>query len=311
MDDGGKPEVFEKIPLSPEERRLKREIRREKQRQANVGRAQRMHQLRVNLQSGGETVAGVSAQSNKKSQYFIGCSGWFYWKWRGKFYPTELPTSEWFKYYAQRFDTVEINASFYSWPTPAGVKAWMRGVERRKFVFTVKVCELITHVKRFADTEMLVLDFGIIGDLLGDQMSCFLFQLPPSFNYSPQRLKTILAQLDPRRRNVVEFRHVSWWNEEVFSALRETGTIFCSCSAPKLPDALIKTADDIYIRFHGKQRWYRYDYTKEESEEWKQRIEASGAKRIWVYFNNDYEAHATKNAWDLARMLKPRKKKAG
>ena len=311
MDDGGKPEVFEKIPLSPEERRLKREIRREKQRQANVGRAQRMHQLRVNLQSGGETVAGVSAQSNKKSQYFIGCSGWFYWKWRGKFYPTELPTSEWFKYYAQRFDTVEINASFYSWPTPAGVKAWMRGVERRKFVFTVKVCELITHVKRFADTEMLVLDFGIIGDLLGDQMGCFLFQLPPSFNYSPQRLKTILAQLDPRRRNVVEFRHVSWWNEEVFSALRETGTIFCSCSAPKLPDALIKTADDIYIRFHGKQRWYRYDYTKEESEEWKQRIEASGAKRIWVYFNNDYEAHATKNAWDLARMLKPRKKKAG
>ena len=310
MDDRGKPEVPTTSLLSPAERRLKRAMRREKQRQTNVGRADKMHQLRVNLESG-ETVAGPPVESNKKTQYFIGCSGWFYWKWRGKFYPTELPTSEWLKYYANRFDTVEINASFYSWPTPAGVKAWTRGAERRKFVFTVKVCELITHVKRFADTEALVLDFGLIGDLLGVQMGCFLFQLPPSFNYSPERLKTILAQLDPRRRNVVEFRHASWWNEEVFSAFRATGTIFCSCSAPKLPDALIKTADDIYIRLHGKQRWYRHDYTKEELEEWKQRIEASGAKRIWVYFNNDYEAHATKNARELARMLKPKKKNAG
>ena len=303
MDDRGKPEVFEKIPLSPEERRLKREIRREKQRQANVGRAQKMHQLRVNLQNGGETVAGVPAQSNKKSQYFIGCSGWFYWKWRGKFYPTELPTSEWFKYYANLFDTVEINASFYSWPTPAGVKAWMRGVERRKFVFTVKVCELITHVKRFTDTETLVLDFGIIGDLLGDQMGCFLFQLPPSFNYSPQRLKTILAQLDPRRRNVVEFRHVSWWNEEVFSAFRETGTIFCSCSAPKLPDALIKTADDIYVRFHGVDRWYRHDYSHEELTNWALRIREAQAEHVWIYFNNDFNGYAIKNATMLAEIL--------
>jgi uncharacterized protein YecE (DUF72 family) len=110
--------------------------------------------------------------------------------------------------------------------------------------------------------------------------------------------------------NVVEFRHASWWNEEVFSSFRETGTIFCSGSAPKLPDALIKTADDIYIRFHGKQRWHRHDYTKEELGEWTQRIEASGAQRVWVYFNNDYEGYAPKNAGELARMLS-RKKNAG
>jgi uncharacterized protein YecE (DUF72 family) len=307
MDDAGEPAQPAKIPLTWEERRLKRQIRRDKQRLANVDRAIKMHRLRISRQTCGKDVAETPLQGDKKPQYFIGCSGWFYWKWREIFYPAQLPTREWFKYYASRFDTVEINASFYSWPTPAGVKAWVRAAGRRKFVFTVKVCELITHVKQFIDTDTLVLDFGVIGDLLGARMGCFLFQLPPSFKYSPERLDAILGQLDRRRRNVVEFRHASWWNENVFAAFRQTGTIFCSCSAPKLPDVLIKTADDIYVRFHGKDRWYRHDYTKAELFEWKQRIETSGAKRVWVYFNNDYEAYATKNARQLARMLKQTK----
>jgi uncharacterized protein YecE (DUF72 family) len=134
-------------------------------------------------------------------------------------------------------------------------------------------------------------------------MGCFLYQLPPSHYYSPARLKAILSQLDHSRRNVVEFRHASWWNELVFAAFRKTGTIFCSCSAPRLPDVLIKTAEDVYIRFHGKERWYRHNYTKAELAEWRKRIEGSGAKRVWVYFNNDYQAQAPKNARKLARML--------
>jgi uncharacterized protein YecE (DUF72 family) len=99
----------------------------------------------------------------------------------------------------------------------------------------VKVCELITHIKRFAGTKTLVRDFGLIADLLGPRMGCFLFQLPPSFHYTPVRLNRILEQLDHRRRNVVEFRHKSWWNETVYEAFRETGTIFCSCSGPGCP----------------------------------------------------------------------------
>lgn len=307
MDDAGEPAQFAKIPATWEERRLKRQIRRDKQRRANVDRAIKMHHLRMSGQTCGKNVA-ETPQSGSTVQYFIGCSGWFYWKWREKFYPTQLPTSEWFKYYASRFGTVEINASFYSWPTPAGVKAWVNAAGRRKFLFTVKVCELITHVKQFTDAETLVLDFGVIGDLLGARMGCFLFQLPPSFKYSPERLEAILGQLDQNRRNVVEFRHASWWNEKVFAAFREKGTIFCSCSAPKLPDVLIKTADDIYVRFHGKDRWYRHDYTKAELSEWKQRIETSGARQVWVYFNNDHEGYATKNARQLAGMLKIRRK---
>ena len=286
--------------MTLEEWRQKRQARRNKQRLDNVSRAAKMRVLRL---SGEIPVHTATPDPVKPPQFFIGCSGWFYWKWRGTFYPADLPTADWFKYYASRFDTVEINASFYSWPTRAGVKAWLRSAGRRRFVYTVKVCELITHVKRFVRTKTLVQDFGVVADLLQDRMGCFLYQMPPSYHYSPARLKAILAQLDHSRRNVVEFRHASWWTEKVYSAFRESGTIFCSCSAPRLPDELIKTADDIYIRFHGKQRWYRHDYTRSELTEWRDRILASGAKRVWIYFNNDFGAYAPKNARTLRSLL--------
>ena len=134
-------------------------------------------------------------------------------------------------------------------------------------------------------------------------MGCFLFQLPPSYRYSKARLTSILGQLDQAQRNVVEFRHKSWWNDTVYAVFRETGTIFCSCSGPRLPDQLIRTADDIYLRLHGPARWYRHNYSKAELETWVQRIEASGAKRAWIYFNNDYEAHAPTNAATMRRLL--------
>lgn len=130
------------------------------------------------------------------------------------------------------FDTVEINASFYSWPTVAGVQAWKRQTGTMKFVYTVKVCELITHVKRFKGTKTLVQDFGIIADILGEQMGCFLFQLPPSFRYTKARLNSIASQLDPARRNVVEFRHKSWWNDEVYAASRRLGLSSAPVAGP-------------------------------------------------------------------------------
>jgi uncharacterized protein YecE (DUF72 family) len=234
----------------------------------------------------------------------VGCSGWFYWHWRGNFYPGAMPTNKWFQHYAGQFRTVELNAPFYSWPTVATVKSWIRQAGRRNFVYTVKVSELITHVKRFSGTRRLITDFGYIADLLGPRMGCFLFQLPPSFHYTPARLKRVLSQLDRTRRNVVEFRHRSWWNERVFSAFRESGTIFCSCSGPRLPDELVKTADDLYIRFHGTRKWYRHDYSNDELALWISRVRESGAKRVWAYFNNDREGYAIKNARALLRQLK-------
>jgi uncharacterized protein YecE (DUF72 family) len=285
-----------------EERRAKREARRAKQREDNVGRAAKMHAVRLAWERGNDPPLSATATPSG-TQVHVGCSGWFYWHWRGSFYPDELPTNRWFEHYSKHFKTVELNAPFYSWPTPATVQTWVRQAGRRKFIYTIKASELITHVKRFAGTKTLVKDFGHIADLLGSRMGCFLFQLPPSFHYSRSRLDRILSQLDPARRNVVEFRHRSWWNETVFGAFRNTGSIFCSCSGPRLPDELVRTADDVYVRFHGIKQWYRHDYTGAELATWAARIRESGAKQVWAYFNNDRNGYAIKNARMLLTQL--------
>jgi uncharacterized protein YecE (DUF72 family) len=233
----------------------------------------------------------------------IGCSGWFYWHLRGSFYPTQMPTKDWFSHYAEHFDTVELNAPFYAWPTVRTVQSWSAQAEGCEMIYTVKVSELITHIMKFEGSETLVRDFGYIADLLGPRMGCFLFQLPPSFHFSPTHLRDILRQLDPARRNVIEFRHPSWWTEEVYAAFTQAGAIFCSCSGPRLPDPVIKTAADIYIRFHGVDRWYRHDYSWEELAHWARRIREVKAQRVWIYFNNDFNGYAIKNAKMLKELL--------
>jgi uncharacterized protein YecE (DUF72 family) len=284
--------------LSVEERRTRKAERRSKQREITVLRAGKMHKARLAAEE-----KGIAPASFLPPALNIGCSGWFYWHLKSVFYPTQMPTKEWFSFYAEHFGTVELNAPFYSWPTLAGVEAWRRQAGEREMIYTVKVSELITHIKKFEETEMLVKDFGYIADLLGARMGCFLFQLPPSVHYSAELLGTIVGQLDPKRRNVVEFRHESWWNDAVYAAFEEAGAIFCSCSGPKLPDRLVKTADDIYIRFHGVERWYRHDYSREELLVWADRIHGAGAKRVWIYFNNDFDGYAIKNATMLNEIL--------
>jgi uncharacterized protein YecE (DUF72 family) len=286
-----------------DEERAKQDARRARQRAENTSRAARMHVARLAWERQTRLDEPPTADGPTAPEFHVGCSGWFYWHWRGSFYPVDLPTREWFAHYADMFETVELNAPFYSWPTVATVKSWVRQAGRREFLYTVKACELITHVKRLSGTKALVRDFGHIADLLGPRFGCFLFQLPPSFHYTPTRLAGILDQLDPARRNVVEFRHQSWWNERVYDAFRQSGTIFCSCSAPRLPDELVKTADDVYVRFHGPKRWYWHDYTRAELAVWKERIKASGASRVWAYFNNDRDANAVRNSRELLRLL--------
>ena len=280
------------------DRALKKAEKRLKQREQNIDRAQKMHDAR--MADNGELSL---AQPAKLPKINIGCSGWFYWDWKGVFYPEDLPNNKWFDYYSDHFKTVELNAPFYSWPTISTVKSWVRQSQGKNFIYTVKVCELITHIKNFTGTKTLIKDFGYIADLLGPQMGCFLFQLPPSFQYTPARLQNILSQLDHTQRNVVEFRHKSWWNDDVYKAFKKHGTIFCSCSGPKLPDELIKTADEIYIRFHGTEKWYKHKYSGEDMAKWADRIKESGAKRVWVYFNNDYDGYAIEDADQLLSLL--------
>src|SRR4029079_12323010 len=286
--------------LSREEWLAKRQARRERQREQNIARAAQMHEARL---------APVPPptkrhEAPKLSTHYVGCSGWFYWHWRDRFYPAGSKTSDWFAHYAKKFHTVELNAPFYAWPTVGTVNTWKKQSGRRRFVYTVKASELITHVRRFSRTSELVKDFGLIADLLGAAMGCFLFQLPPSFTYSRARLTRIVEQLDPRHRNVVEFRHRSWWNATVYAAFRERGIIFCSCSGPRLPDELVATAEDVYIRFHGIKKWYRHDYTQEELRVWAERVKHAKPARVWAYFNNKRECYAIKNARAFLRLLR-------
>ena len=262
-----------------------------------------MHAARLEIERENPPEA-LARPSQVTTAFHVGCSGWFYWHWRDHLY-RDIPRDKWFDKYASTFRTVELNAPFYGWPTLATVDCWRRqiGSARRKFVYAIKVNELITHVKRFAGTKTLVKDFGLIADLLGDRFGCFLFQLPPSVHYSAAMLKRILGQLDPRHVNVVEFRHRSWWKETVYRAFRDANAVFCSCSGPRLPDELVKTADDVYVRFHGTKQWYRHDYSKDEIAVWAARVKESGARRVWAYFNNDREGYAIKNARELIRQL--------
>ncbi|WP_297474101.1 DUF72 domain-containing protein [Persephonella sp.] len=233
----------------------------------------------------------------------IGCSGFFYWGWKGRFYPEDLKPSEWFRYYSSVFNTVEINSTFYKFPKKSSMKRWFRD-SPDDFVFSVKVNKDITHIKRLKDVKNELQDFyNVVSDALKEKTGAFLFQMPPSFRYSKENLTRILESLSPEYLNVVEFRDVSWWNEEVFTVLSQNRIIFCSISAPKLPEKLIKTTDTVYIRFHGKENWYRHDYSEDELKLWADWIKKESPENLFVYFNNDFYAYAPKNALKFKELL--------
>lgn len=240
----------------------------------------------------------------KGMRVHVGCSGWFYSHWRGIFYPPQEPTTKsWFAYYANVFGTVELNAPFYRWPKPATVRRWKRDAPPG-FIYSVKVNQLITHEKRMARTKPLVRSYYEIAATLGKKMGCFLFQFPPSYHFSAARLKSIVEQLDSAQRNVVEFRHRSWWRDSVYRALAEHGITFCAVSAPRLPEVMPPNQRRIYLRLSGRTQWYRHDYSEAELRVWLERIRASGAEEVWVYFNNDRDGFAIKNALMLRRLLR-------
>ncbi|MEJ0091383.1 MAG: DUF72 domain-containing protein [Limisphaerales bacterium] len=235
-------------------------------------------------------------------EYHIATSGWYYREWKGAFYPDDLPSPRWFNHYAQQFNTVELNAPFYRLPQLTTVKNWKRNAPEN-FHYSVKVNRAITHDKRFQGTQNLIREFYQIADALGPKLGCFLFQLPPNFEFTPAQLELILSQLDPACRNVLEFRHASWWTPEVFAALKAHQIIFCSVSAPKLPNDLIVTADDIYVRFHGPKRWFYDPYSEEELTAWSAKISNCKAKVAWIYFNNTADGSAIANALALKEKL--------
>lgn len=234
---------------------------------------------------------------------WIGCSGWHYDEWKDKFYPKELAKHSWFEFYKKHFNTVELNYPFYRNPTEKTIKQWHQQTDEN-FRFSIKVNRNITHYKKFKNTQTLLKDFYSLFEILEKKLGCMLFQFPKNLHYSETTLERIITQLDKKKSNVLEFRHPSWWQQDVFDYLQKENIIFCTVSAPDIPSQLIKTSDIFYMRLHGKTSWYAGNYTHQELNEIAQWINKNHFKEIWIYFDNTINADAPKNALALLELLK-------
>jgi uncharacterized protein YecE (DUF72 family) len=237
-------------------------------------------------------------------KYYIGTSGWVYPHWREVFYPPKLAQSKWLEFYTRHFPTVELNNSFYHLPTEKAFSNW-RDTSPHGFVYAVKVSRFITHIKRLKDVEEPVETFLSRARHLNEKLGPLLYQLPPNMHRNDERLDSFLSLLPSGHRHVVEFRHESWLDEGVFDILRRHNVGFCVFDMPGLPCPLLATADFAYIRFHGSTGLYFSCYSDEELEDWARRISglAKDLEAVYIYFNNDAEGFAIKNAQTLVRKL--------
>jgi uncharacterized protein YecE (DUF72 family) len=237
--------------------------------------------------------------------YHIGCSGYHYRHWRGRFYPHKLPMRRWFEYYSQHFHTLELNVTFYRFPQLSFLENWY-AQSPADFRFAVKAPQLITHYKQFHNVQQQLADFyDTTGRGLLEKLGPILFQLPPRLAYEPSRLSRILDCLDPSFVNVLEFRHPSWWRPEVYDELTRRGISFCSQSHPQLPDAVVATTSTLYYRFHGVPDLYRSPY----SEDFLRRVAADiqalpPVSQAYLYFNNDIDASAIGNARQMQEVVR-------
>ncbi|MEA2297617.1 MAG: hypothetical protein QOF77_553 [Solirubrobacteraceae bacterium] len=235
----------------------------------------------------------------------VGCSGWNYRDWRGPFYPEQLPARRWLELYGERFDTVEVNATFYRLPSRPGVAHWVEQTPS-SFRFAVKSSRYLTHVKRLSDMEQGVARFYERIQPLIDagRLGPVLWQLPENFRRDDARLTFALDHLPPGR-HAFEFRHQSWFADDVLAVLRRHGVALVIGDHPQRPfQSWDATTDWMFIRFHYGQRGRNGNYSRRELEAWAERID--GWRRdheVYAYFNNDWDAYAPRNAAWLRRRL--------
>lgn len=238
-------------------------------------------------------------------KWWIGCSGFYYKEWRDFFYPKGLPQRKWFEFYCESFNTVELNVTFYRFPRIDDLKAWYKR-SPKDFMFSVKAPRLITHYKRFNNVTRELHDFyDNVGKGLKDKLGPILFQLHPKTEFSDAKLDQILNSLDKTFLNVIEFRHESWWHQEVIKAFKNQKVLFCGISYPDLPDDVYKTASSVYYRFHGVPKLYLSSYSDEQLQRVVSEIKRKrGVDNVYIYFNNDIEVAAVQNARSVQQMVR-------
>ncbi len=244
----------------------------------------------------------MNAQS---AQFYVGTSGWIYEHWKGLFYPADLPKSRWFEYYTSQFTTVEINATFYRTFKEQTYLNW-RQKAPPGFRYVLKAPRAITHRKYLEAVEDEIARFWKSARLLEDSLGLILLQIAPGTPCDPERLRKALLAFEEPARVAVEFRRKEWFNDEIYALLCELGAVFCNADSPKtsLNDWL--TSPTAYIRLHGRKRWYSYNYSDEELSQiadLAREMVRRGDQTVYIFFNNDFEGLAPRNALTLIRML--------
>ncbi len=239
-----------------------------------------------------------------KIENFIGTSGFSYSHWKGVFYPENLPSSKFLEFYAEKFNTVEMNSTFYHTPRNSTIKNWVEKTPKN-FVFSVKASRFITHIRRLKDAEDSVKKFLEKAELFGEKLGVILFQLPPSLKKDTSLLSDFVKTLNKDKKYAFEFRHKTWLSDDVYEILKENNIAFCISDTPRYPYAEKITANFSYIRLHGHTQLYASEYTKKQLEHYANLILENNKNGIsfYVYFDNDFYGYAVKNALELKRLV--------
>ena len=234
----------------------------------------------------------------------IGCSGWNYDSWKGRLYREGAARRRWLCLYAERFDTVEVNSTFYRLPRESAVANWV-AESPPGFLLAVKMSRYATHIKRLRDLPPSIdLFYERIRPLVrSPKFGPVLWQLPPGFRRDDARLAEALEQLPPGR-HCFEFRDDSWFVDEVYELLRAHGVALVIGDTPRREYPHVLTADWTFLRFHHGKRGRNGNYSERELEEWARRIEGWAAEHeVFAYFNNDWNGYAVRNGLWLRRRL--------
>ena len=231
---------------------------------------------------------------------WVGTSGYNYPEWRGTFYPEKFPTAKMLPYYAQRFSTVEINYTFYRMPNAKTIAAWDAQTPA-SFSFTLKASRRITHDARLRDVDDSLRYFVDTATLLGPKLGPLLFQLPPYFKKDLGRLEDFLVLLPPRIRCVFEFRHDSWFDDEVYALLRSRNTALCIADTEKGTTPSVATGDFGYFRLRDE------GYSQKELKDWFQIVKKLGAewKDTFIYFKHEESGVGPTLAKEFATLVTP------
>jgi uncharacterized protein YecE (DUF72 family) len=232
---------------------------------------------------------------------FVGTSGYSYASWKNNFYPPKLGTGKWFQFYCEKFNTVELNNTFYRFPVKAHLIR-LYNLSPETFVFSVKAHKIITHTLRLKNSKEKINEFSdIVTGALKEKLVNILFQFPPTFRYSEENMNNILNTLAGNELFVVEFRDSSWWENDTVEQFKKNKITFCNMSHPQLPESNHYTKNKFYLRMHGVPKLFESEYSIQKLKVMADVI--PDAQKVFIYFNNTTFHGAVNNAFWIKNYL--------